>query len=107
VTPAATKCRATNKKTHLAKANHLRLIQHGRGGFGGTLMSYAYHGVEFGLDIGARPENWHWRYAIGGDCRTGSIEAKLELLAIRQVWSVIDLELRQRARDQRATVVHS
>ena len=55
-----------------------------------------YMGVEFSLDREEAPESWQWQYTIDGQIRTGRMEAKLELLAIRQVWSLIDKDLRSR-----------
>jgi hypothetical protein len=66
----------------------------------GRLMIYrsAYKGVEFSLESADTPGCWQWQYAIDGQIKTGRTEAKLELLAIRQVWSLIDKELRSRHR---------
>jgi hypothetical protein len=66
----------------------------------GKLMIYrsTYKGVEFSLDSAEAPESWQWQYAIDGQIKTGRTEAKLELLAIRQVWSLIDKDLRSRHR---------
>jgi hypothetical protein len=55
-----------------------------------------YMGVEFSLDSAEAPENWRWQYTIDGQIKAGRMEAKLELLAIRRVWSLIDKDLRSR-----------
>jgi hypothetical protein len=53
--------------------------------------------IEFTVDPAAeRDDVWVWRFTIGGEVRAGKTVAKLKLLAIRRVQSIIDRELRKR-----------
>jgi hypothetical protein len=53
--------------------------------------------IEFTVEPTAeRDDVWVWRFTIGGEVRAGKTVAKLKLLAIRRVQSVIDRELRKR-----------
>ena len=53
--------------------------------------------IEFSVEHASKRDDvWVWRLSIGGEVRTGKTAAKLELLAIRRVQSIIDRELRKR-----------
>ena len=53
--------------------------------------------IEFSVEPASKRDDvWVWRFSIGGEVRTGKTVAKLKLLAIRRVQSLIDRELRKR-----------
>jgi hypothetical protein len=57
-----------------------------------------HRGVEYSLTRSESPGFWRWQFRIGDLVRSGKIEARLALLAMRRVESRIDRELKQAAR---------
>jgi hypothetical protein len=54
-----------------------------------------YKGVEFTVSMTAVPDIWKWQFQIGESTKSGKTEAKLQLLAVRRVQSLIDRELKK------------
>ena len=57
-----------------------------------------HKGVEYTLTRLENPEFWKWQFRIGDLVRSGKIEARLSLLAMRRVELKIDRELKHTAR---------
>ncbi len=55
----------------------------------------SYKGVDFTLVESTTRGVWHYRFQIGDKVKSGKIDAKLDLLAIRRVHERIDRELRK------------
>lgn len=55
-----------------------------------------HRGVEYTVVATAEPDIWEWRYAIGGQIKTGRTQTRLAALAARRVQSKIDAALRAR-----------
>ncbi|SDJ70697.1 hypothetical protein SAMN05216338_106142 [Bradyrhizobium sp. Rc2d] len=53
-----------------------------------------YRGVHYSLKRNAAPGYWRYAYAIGDRVRSGRVQGKLPLLAIRRVQMRIDRDLR-------------
>ncbi|MCK1540818.1 hypothetical protein IVA98_04945 [Bradyrhizobium sp. 160] len=53
-----------------------------------------HRGVHYSLKRNAAPGYWRYAYAIGDRVRSGRVQGKLPLLAIRRVQMRIDRDLR-------------
>jgi len=57
-------------------------------------MSIArYHGVEFRVE--STDEGWSYRYEVEGQEQIGTISPTIDICAVRQVWGMIDRDLRR------------
>ncbi len=54
-----------------------------------------YKDVDFTLIESTTPGVWHYQFQIGSPVKSGRIEAKLDLLAMRRMQERIDRELRK------------
>jgi hypothetical protein len=57
-----------------------------------------HRGIEFTVAKTAIPGLWQWQFRIGDRVKTGKIETRIDLLAIRRVQLRIDRELKAMAR---------
>ena len=57
-----------------------------------------HKGVEFTVATTATPGIWKWQFRIGDEIKTGKMETKINLLAIRRVQLRFDRELKKIAR---------
>jgi hypothetical protein len=55
-----------------------------------------YRGIEFTLTRTKTADVWRWHFWIAEEGKTGQTRAKLRLLAIRRVETIIDRELKKR-----------
>jgi hypothetical protein len=53
-----------------------------------------HRGVHFSLKPNAAPGYWRYAYAVGDRARTGRVQGRLPLLAIRRVQMCIDRDMR-------------
>ncbi|MGY8637923.1 hypothetical protein RAD15_36175 [Bradyrhizobium sp. 14AA] len=53
-----------------------------------------HRGVRYSLRRNAAPGYWHYAYAIGDRVRSGRVQGRLPLLAIRRVQMRIDRDMR-------------
>jgi len=57
-----------------------------------------HRGVEYAVTATSVPGVWKWQFRIGDEIKTGKMETKINLLAIRRVQLRIDRELKKIAR---------
>jgi len=55
-----------------------------------------HRGIEFTVTRTKTTDVWRWRFWIADEAKTGQTRAKLRLLAIRRVETIINRELRKR-----------
>lgn len=53
-----------------------------------------HRGVEYTLVLSSTPGIWKWRFRIGEKIKTGWVETRIDLLAVRRVKQRIDRELK-------------
>jgi hypothetical protein len=53
-----------------------------------------HRGVEYTLVLSSNPSIWKWRFQIGDKVKTGWVETRIDLLAVRRVKQRIDRELK-------------
>lgn len=53
-----------------------------------------HRGIHYSLRPNAAPGYWQYAYAIGGRVRSGRVQARLRLLAVRRVQMRIDRDMR-------------
>ncbi|GMP02806.1 hypothetical protein [Bradyrhizobium sp. TM239] len=53
-----------------------------------------HRGIHYSLRPNAAPGYWQYAYAIGGRVRSGRVQARLWLLAVRRVQMRIDRDMR-------------
>ncbi|UPJ55145.1 hypothetical protein [Bradyrhizobium sp. 192] len=53
-----------------------------------------HRGIHYSLRPNAAPGYWHYAYAIGGMVRSGRVQGRLRLLAVRRVQMRIDRDMR-------------
>ncbi|PSO16944.1 hypothetical protein [Bradyrhizobium sp. MOS003] len=54
-----------------------------------------HRGIHYSLRPNAAPGYWHFAYAIGGRVRSGRVQGRLRLLAVRRVQMRIDRDMRR------------
>jgi hypothetical protein len=63
-----------------------------------------HKGIDYLVQTTATPGRWKWQFQIGDTVKTGTTEAKLDLLAIRRVQLRINRELTEFVRMSAAKV---
>jgi hypothetical protein len=63
-----------------------------------------HRGIEFIVASTKTAGVWHWRFWIGEEAKTGQTRAKLRLLAIRRVETIINRELKKQESQSEAAV---
>ena len=62
------------------------------------MLISTYQGIEFSVKKVGDADTWQFEYAIDGEIKTGLFPARNEMLASREVWALIDDDLRSRPR---------
>ena len=92
-------CRALRAaKVFFVTWNHGTLRFHSRYYRGMREIPMNHKGVEYTLTRSETPGFWRWQFRIGDLVRSGKIEARLALLAMRRVQLRIDRELKHATR---------